>query len=169
MGLKHWSMTGAAPADYEMGTADETFEGEPAAYLRSTVKPANAFGAFAQTIAADEYRAKRVRFSGALKSSEVTGWAGLWLRVDGASLGDTLAIDNMENRGLTDTTGWRREAIVLDVVAAADSIWFGAVLSGEGQLLVSGLAFEEVGMDVPVTWPDPNRPRHPKNLDFSQT
>jgi len=48
-------------------------------------------------------------------------------------------------------TGWQRHALVLDVAAAAATIAFGAGLSGEGELLVSELAFEEVGSDVPVT------------------
>jgi hypothetical protein len=65
------------------------------------------------------------------------------------------------------TTGWQEHALVLDVAAAA-TIAFGAGLSGAGELLVSKLAFEEVGEDVPVT-AGPHRPRQPQNLDFSQT
>lgn len=169
MALKHWTVTGAAPDDYEIGVADETLAGKPAAYLRSIAEQADAFGASVQAIAAEDYRTKRIRFSGALKTTGVTGWAGLWLRVDGVSPGETLAIDNMQNRGLTGTTSWQHHAIVLEVAPAADSIWFGAVLSGAGTLLVSDLSFEEVGDDVPVTWPEPDRARRPQNLDFSQT
>ena len=36
MGLTHWWKTGAAPNDYEFGLAEETFQGQPAASLRST-------------------------------------------------------------------------------------------------------------------------------------
>jgi hypothetical protein len=92
----------------------------------------------------------------------------LWLRVDGARLDETLAIDTMEDRPLRGTTGWQQHALVLDVAAAAATIAFGAGLSGEGELLVSKLAFEEVGGDVPVT-AGPHRPRQPQNLDFSHT
>jgi hypothetical protein len=108
------------------------------AYLRSIAEPARSFGAFCQTIAAEDYRGKRIRFSAALKVSEVTGWGGLWLRVDGARLDETLAIDTMEDRRLVGTTGWQQHALVLDVAAAA-TISFGAGLSGEGELLVSRL------------------------------
>jgi hypothetical protein len=66
------------------------------------------------------------------------------------------------------TTAWQQHAIVLDVATAAATISFGAGLSGEGELLVSKAAFEEVGSDVPVT-AGPHRPRHPQSLDFSQT
>ena len=145
MGLTHWWKTGAAPNDYEFGLADESFEGQPVAYLRSIVQQARSFGAFCQTIAAEDYRGKRIRFSAALKANNVTdGWGGLWLRIDGARLDETLAIDTMEDRPLVGTTGWQEHALVLDVAAAAATIAFGAGLSGKGELLVSQLAFEEV-------------------------
>jgi hypothetical protein len=168
MGLTHWWKTGAAPNDYEFGLAEEPFEGQPVASLRSIAHPARSFGAFCQTIAAEAYRGQRIRFSAALKANHLTdGWGGLWLRVDGARLDETLAIDTMEDRPLVGTTGWQEHALVLDVAAAAAMISFGAGLSGEGELLVSQLAFEEVGDEVPVT-AGPHRPRHPLNLDFSQ-
>jgi hypothetical protein len=116
---------------------------------------------------AEDYRGKRIRFSAALKANNVTdGWGGLWLRVDGPRLDEMLAIDTMEDRPLVGTTGWQQHALVLEVAAAA-TISFGAGLSGEGELPVSKLAFEEVGSEVPVT-AGPHRPRHPQNLDFSQ-
>jgi hypothetical protein len=168
MGLTHWWKTGAAPNDYEFGPAEESFEGQPVAYLRSIVQQARSFGAFCQTIAAEDYRGKRIRFSAALKATNVTdGWGGLWLRIDGARLDETLAIDTMEDRPLVGTTGWQEHALVLDVAAAAATISFGAGLSGKGELLVSQLAFEEVGSEVPVT-AGAHRPRQPQNLDFSQ-
>jgi hypothetical protein len=67
MGLTHWWKTGAAPNGYEFGLAEETFEGQQVAYLRSIVRPGRSFGAFCQTIAAEDYRGTRVRFSAALK------------------------------------------------------------------------------------------------------
>jgi RNA polymerase sigma factor (sigma-70 family) len=167
MGLKYWRV---APSDYEFGLAEGTFEGRRVASLRSTVKPARDFGACRQEIAADDYRGKRVRFAAALKAVDLTnGWAGLWLRVDGAQRGTTLAFDNMEDRAVKGTTGWQRHAIVLDVAPEADSVVFGALVFGEGELLLADLVFEEVSRDTPVTGLEQHRPRRPENLDFSQT
>ena len=67
MGLMHWWKTGAAPNDYEFGLAEESFQGQPVAYLRSIVQQARSFGAFCQTIAAEDYRGKRIRFSAAIQ------------------------------------------------------------------------------------------------------
>ena len=167
MELKYWRV---APSDYEFGLAEGTFEGRRVASLRSTVKPAHDFGACRQEIAADDYRGKRIRFAAALKAVDVTmGWAGLWLRVDGAQRGTTLAFDNMEDRAVKGTTGWQRHAIVLDVAPEAESVVFGALVFGEGELLLADLVFEEVSRDTPVTGLDQHRPRRPQNLDFSQT
>ena len=111
------------------------------AYLRSIAQPARSFGAFCQTIAAEDYRGKRIRFSAALKATNlIGGWGGLWLRVDVPRLDETLAIDTMEDRPVVGTTGWQQHALVLDVAAAAATIAFGAGLSGTGELLVSKLA-----------------------------
>jgi hypothetical protein len=64
MGLQHWWKTGAAPDDYAFGLAEESFQGQPVAYLRSVVQPARTFGAFGQVIPTEDYRGKRIRFSG---------------------------------------------------------------------------------------------------------
>jgi hypothetical protein len=91
MGLKHWWKTGAAPNDYEFGLAEETFQGQRVASLRSILQPARSFGAFCQTIATEDYRGSRIRFSAALKANDVTGgWGRLWLRIDGVRPDETL-------------------------------------------------------------------------------
>jgi hypothetical protein len=51
------------------------------------------------------------------EATEVTGWAGLWLRIDGPN--GVLVIDNMEDRALRGTTDWIQAAIVLDVADQA--------------------------------------------------
>jgi hypothetical protein len=105
--------------------------------------------------------------SAALRANGVTGYAGLWLRVEGGRPSGTLAFDDMHGRHLTGTTGWREHANVLDVAVEADRIMLGAILSGEGELLLSGVAFEEVDERVPVTGPE--LPRRPRNLGFEES
>jgi hypothetical protein len=41
MGPKHWVMTGAAPTDYALDVADETFGGKRVVRLRSVATPAS--------------------------------------------------------------------------------------------------------------------------------
>jgi hypothetical protein len=168
MGLRHWILTGAAPTDYALEMTDETLDGKNVVRLRSVTTPAPAFGAFCQTISAGAYLGKRVRLSAALRATGVTGWAGLWMRVDGVHPGETLAFDNMEDRALTGSTPWQRHAVVLDVDPSANAVVFGAVLTAEGELSVADVVFEEVGADVPVTGAGFTAPAHPRNLDFTE-
>jgi len=89
------------------------------------------FGVATATFPVKEAAGKRVRFSGYIKTENVTkGYAGLWWRVDGKN--GPLAFDNMQNRGVKGTTDWERYAIELAVPADAININFGALFPGEG-------------------------------------
>lgn len=111
-----------------------------------------------------------MRLSAYMKSEDVKGWAGLWMRVDGDSARDVLAFDNMQDRALTGTAAWKKYAVVLDVPAkASSSVAFGFLLNGTGKLWVSELAFEVVDKSVPVTAAGmgaDSQPDEPANLDF---
>lgn len=121
-----------------------------------------------QSIAATRYLGRRILFSATVRAQEVTGWAGLWLRVDGPQ--GTLAIDNMQDRPFRQTTDWAPAAIVLDVPEIAIEVHFGALLSGAGAVDLTRPRFGEAGQDLPVTagpcrpWPLPDQPQ---GLDFA--
>jgi hypothetical protein len=134
----------------------------PQLRLRPAVAEPSGFGALVQSIAALRYLGRRVSFSAMVKATEVTDWAGLWLRVDGPN--GPLVIDNMEDRALRGTTDWTQAAIVLDVADQARVILFGALLSGAGALDLTRLRFEEAGEAVPTTIP--TLPDEPQALDF---
>lgn len=165
-GVKGWIMSGSHPGDYEAGIdAGERFERHPVAYLRSSRTPASGFGTLMQTIAPEEFSGKRVKFAGAVRSESLTGWAGLWMRVDGPVSARHLAFDNMQDRPIKGTTDWTRYAVVLDVDETAAAIAFGVLASGEGKLWLSDFSFDVVTEDEPVTGAA-TRSR-PENLDFS--
>jgi hypothetical protein len=113
------------------------------------------------------FRGKRIRFSAYAKSAKVTGWAGLWMRVDGdGKAHEVLAFDNMQGRPIEGTTDWKHYEIVLDVAEESKAIAFGVLLSGEGQVWIDDLKFEPVSIDVPVTSTPSAPTTPPKNLDF---
>lgn len=125
---------------------------------------------------ADDHVGRRIQLSGFLKSSEVDGYAALWMRVDAAHR-SPVAFDNMEAREVTGTTDWKEHRVVLDVPDDGVQIAFGLRFGGQGQIWVDRFAIAEVGSDVATTdmrqaaedWettvPD-TMPRHPVNLDF---
>jgi hypothetical protein len=132
-----------------------------------------------QSIAADEYRGKRVRLSGWLKTVDA-GEAGLWMRVDGEQR--MLAFDNMSDRVVSGTTDWKMYSVVLDVPDDAKNIFLGVLLTGKGQTWADDLTFEVVGRNIAVTnkplaenIDDPDRAKIPKatikrpiNLGFEE-
>ena len=165
--LKGWWMAGSHTKEYAHGIAPgEQMEGKPVALVQCTAPEPSGFGTLMQMIAPDEYRSQRVRFSGLLRTADVGGWAGLWMRVDGPAQSSPLAFDNMEGRALKGTTDWQPCEVVLDVAAEARAIGLGVILRGGGEVRIAGLRFEPVSADVPTT--EPRRPKHPLNLDFTE-
>jgi hypothetical protein len=91
----------------------------------------------------DVARGERLRLAGFVRTEGVsTGYAGLWMRVDG--LAGVLSADNMYERGITGTTGWTRYEIELDIADEAVAVSFGALLVGEGTVWVDSFSFEFV-------------------------
>jgi len=102
-----------------------------------------AFGIATARFPIEAAAGKRVHYSGYIKTKDITrGWAGLWWRVDGKS--GVLAFDNMQGRGPTGTTDWKRYEIDLPVAADATNINFGALHTGDGSAWFDGL---EVTLD----------------------
>jgi hypothetical protein len=120
-----------------------------------------------QSIRAEQYKGKRVRLSGFVKSQTVVSWAGLWMRVDQGK--DMVAIDNMQDRPVKGTTDWQRYDVVLNVPPDSTGISFGILLDGAGEVWLSSTKFDVVGADVPVTGAaDKKTPDNPVNLDFTE-
>lgn len=107
-------------------------------------RPSPDFGVATSTFPIKAAAGKHIRFSGYIKTEGVAnGYAGLWWRVDGAS--GVLAFDNMQDRGVTGTTDWKRYDIELPVAADATNINFGALFPGTGTAWFDGLSVEMDG------------------------
>lgn len=161
-----WYKNGSAPNDFDAGSqAGSRHAGDKNAFIRAR-QDTSGFGSLMQTINAQAYRGKRVRFSGWLKANEANK-AGLWMRVDGSDR-KSASFDNMDDRPVAGTTDWKRYDIVLDVPSDASDIAFGFLLIGKGEVLADDFKIEEVGKDVPVTGSKGGHlPDAPVNLDFS--
>jgi erythromycin esterase-like protein len=120
----------------------------------AAMTPANqpSFGVATTMFPVKEAAGKQVRYSGWISTEGITtGYAGLWWRVDGKS--GMLAFDNMQRRGVTGTTDWKRYEIELPVAADATNINFGAILTGDGSAWFSGLTVELDGQPYTGTTP----------------
>jgi len=155
--IKGWQLSGSHPFNYKMGIDREIFhKGKASGFLKSvTVESHNEFATMMQQFKAEKFVGKRLKLSGFLKSQDVNGFCGFWMRVDD-SLGDVLQFDNMGDRPIVGNNEWNHYSIVLDVPENSAVIAFGVLLSGSGKVWIDELKFEEVDERIPTT-----------NLDFS--
>ena len=161
-----WFVAGSTPQQYTVATdASVTYLGKPSVALRSATGNLTGFVTLMQSFLPDGYAGKRVRFSGYVKSDRVGGWAGLWMRIDAGYL--TAGFDNMQGRSVQGTTDWTRYSVVLDIPVGSTGVNFGILLDGTGTVWLSGVTFDVVGSDTPVTATF-TTPSAPVNLDFQQ-
>ncbi|GLR90099.1 hypothetical protein [Bradyrhizobium iriomotense] len=159
-----WFAFGDSFIDYEMGVDDQTqYHGKASGYIKSR-RPPRGFGSLTQVFKSDKYRGARLQVTAFVKTANVQGWAGLWMRVDGAE--KTIVIDNMQDRPIRATTGWTKYAVVLDVARDSRNIAFGVLLDGTGQAWIADIEFKVVGKETPLTGASPAYPDEPTNLDF---
>lgn len=145
-----WFVAGKAPQHYRVESLPAGTCGGSAASVASAVAAPQGNVSVMQVFRADKYRGMRVRFSATVTTKDVSGWAGLWMRVDGPQQ-KTLAFDNMQARPLRGTTGCGVQAVVLEVAQSAEVIALGLVVEGTGSAQLSGIDLEAVDDSVPTT------------------
>jgi hypothetical protein len=149
---KPWFKNGAKPAVEQCdGGVDTALEALGTTNL--TLKcdaTVDGFVGVMQRLEPDPYRSTRVRFSAVVKTENVEGWGGLWMRVDDVGKPNA-AFDNMQRRPIQGTTDWTEYAVVLDASANAQGVYFGTLMTGKGQLWIRDWRLETVGLDVPST------------------
>lgn len=168
-----WFAAGSKPKSYEMGIdKGNGKDGGNAATIKSVDKVIYGFGTLMQQCKPNKYLGKRIKMTGYIKSENVGGWAGLWLRVDQANSKEPLSFDNMVNRAIKGTSDWTKYEIVLDVPENASLIAYGALLDGTGQIWFDKITFEIVDNSVETTDSLKSKPSatqsEPTNLDFEK-
>jgi hypothetical protein len=165
-----WFPAGSNPSEYEMGVDNSVFQnGQACAYIKSKSPKENQFGTLMQTISAEYYLGKRLMLSGYIKSEDVNGWSGMWMRIDGES-NQQLGFDNMRDRAIKGTTDWKKYEIVLDIPENSTTINYGVLLGGDGEVWFDNFELKEVDKNVPVTSlkKKSKLPSQPINLDFEK-
>ena len=145
-----WQMFTSSKGFYEGGLAEASSRtGKLGGLLRSKREPTTHNHALLlQEISAQQFLGRRIVLTGYLRTEEVDGWAGLWLRVDDAT-GKVLSFENMMERPVVGTTDWTPYKIELDVPVQAQEIHFGALLAGSGLVRVDDFTLEVRGPILP--------------------
>lgn len=161
-----WSLAGSRPSSYDTGTDKKVKRsGQASGYLESKEPKIDGFGTLMQVISSSKYVGKRLRLSAAVKTDNVTEWAGLWMRIDGDG-NRSLGFDNMQERAIRGSLDWKSYEVVLDVPKEATDVAFGVLLHGTGALWIDDVKLEAVSLSVPVT--SEKTRETPDNLDFER-
>ncbi len=83
------------------------------------------------------YAGGTLELCGFLRTEDVSGFAGLWMRED--QDGAMVALENMQSRGLKGTTGWTEYSIYLPLHPGAQTLLIGALMQGTGKLWADDL------------------------------
>ena len=165
-----WQLSATTQEHYQVSLDSQAHGGKASACIASQgLPPARAHAVLGQKIHARRYRGQRLRMTAAVRTREVQGWAGMWMRVDPLQ-GPSLEFDNMQDRPITGTTEWTSYSIELTVPPESEYIFFGVLLNGRGQVWFDSVRLEAVGAALPA---DKLRRRlrgelEPFNLDFEQ-
>ncbi len=148
---KGWHIRGTNPQGYSVAVVHNEGTNPPVATIKSEQGANNhQFVTVLQRFYPQSFLGKRIKMSVAIKSDQIDAWAGAWLRIDDINT-TTVAFDNMLKRPITGTSDWHTYAIVLDVPNNAESMNYGVLLSGTGQIWFDDFTFEAVSQDVAVT------------------
>ena len=150
-----WYKSGSHPHHYETGIdTTVSHEGRASGYIRSRTD-AEGFGILRHMFGADDFRGKRLRMSGYVKTDEDVGsWAALTAEIYGPDA--RLRFDESRPEGAGD---WERLEIALDVPENSSSIQFGIRLETEGQVWMDDVRFEVVAENDPEAAPLGNTER----------
>ena len=128
--------------------------GNWAAKIDRNAESHGAFSSLTLSIPID-FKGSTLELRGFLRTHEVTGFAGLWMREDAG--GRMLELDNMQEQALKGTQEWGTYSISIPLNAEANQLAFGVLLDGTGtlwadelQLLVDGKQIADAPFAVPI-------------------
>lgn len=146
-----WKVVTSTPKSFSVGLDRRVFHGGKAsAYLALVEAGDDDVVHMTQFIKADDYRGKRLCFTGWIKAQDVRVASFPWMRVDSKEA--VLQCDDHAKRApAKGNQDWKQFTIVLDVDNSAVNLVLGFTLKGKGQVWVDDFKLEVVDEKVPLT------------------
>lgn len=135
--LHHWVLLGPRTT-HACGIDPNAHQRMVSAFLKSTFADAQVVATLRQTIKADNYRGKQLRFSGEVKVEQVKQQAGLYIRTNQQR--ERLRPENT----VQGTHDWMRYEATIPVAEDAFFIRFGLALTGTGQVWLANARLEVI-------------------------
>ena len=170
--IKGWTFTGTDVDKYKM--EKDYLDSKQSDYSIkissnfTDIDPSHDFSNLMQTFQAKLFLEKRMRLSAFIKSENVEGWSGLWMRIDDKAY-EMVGFDNMSNRPIKGSTSWNHYSCVLDIPKESMNINIGVILAGSGKIWIDDFSFDEVDDSISTTdirEAEDTFPEKPVNLEF---
>jgi len=135
-----WYKNGDKAYAYDFIT--QNIEKEEVLHLRSNQESVRGFGTIMRNSSSKTFRGRKVVFSAQVKTEDLRGWVGLWMRVADSRTGEIYAYENMVREAIKDTQAWKNYSIVLDVDPDSDMISYGILLNDAGKIWMKNARLE---------------------------
>ncbi|MFP4091901.1 MAG: hypothetical protein ACLFUB_15835 [Cyclobacteriaceae bacterium] len=135
-----WYKNGDKPHSYDFIT--ENIEKEEILHLRSREENVQGFGTIMRNISSKPFKEQQAVFSAWVKTEDLKGWVGLWMRVADSRTGEIYAYENMVREAIKDTQGWKKYSITLEVDPDSDMISYGILLNNAGKIWMKDARME---------------------------
>jgi hypothetical protein len=163
--VTEWRFSQSAAGNYEEGEEN----GGAVRTVRPVLPRPDGYAALTKTFAAGDFRGRRIRLAGRLKSEDADSIEMVVSAVSGEAADIArLALGEGQRAGTLD---WRRYEMVVDIPDNAQRLVVGVQTSGKGTVWVRDFSLEVVEGAVAVTarasrWNMPQR--RPENTSFDQ-
>lgn len=152
-----WSNFGEG--SYKLGVDSNVLKSGKYAASIASLDDEPGYRAWAFTIPGS-YPGKEITLSGFIKTEDVEGFAGLWMRLD-----PQVAFNNMQQEGLQGTTEWTRYEFTLPMNPdKTEQTVVGGLLVGKGKVWFDSLSVTIDGQDIALLQPQEKK-KVPAQLD----
>lgn len=147
--LEGWGKSGYNTEQYQTGFLTTLSKnGRHLGFIKSLSPNFRSFATLMRSANIEELRGKRIQLRTFIKTNSARS-VGAWFRVEGKNR--TLALDNMSDRRITGSKDWREVSLVLDIPNNAESVSYGVLLEGRGQVWFETPTFHIVDLTVNTT------------------
>jgi len=136
----NWYKNGDKAYAYDFIT--QNTEKEEVLHLRSNQESIRGFGTIMRNSFSKPFRGRKVIFSAHVKTEDLRGWVGLWMRVADSRTGEIYAYENMVREAIKGTQAWKKYSIVLDVNPDSDIVSYGILLNDAGKIWMKNAKLE---------------------------
>lgn len=151
---------GGGPTETIFVDHDVVHGGRTSARLDRNSRSSEMFSTITNSVPV-EFGGKTIEWRGFLRTEDVSGFTGLWMRED-ADTGP-VAFDNMQQRQINGTRNWTEYSVTLPVRSEAKRLFFGVLLSGTGKVWADDL---QLLVDGKPVWDAPKAERTKTILDL---